>query len=140
MCQKPYLPAMLLTVTAAGVDISADFTPGMIFLITGMADDSNNGIHVLTAVAFSVDTTLTFGASTFATETPGADFKMVLVGFEFAADDAGITNTGGNLPQLTSTADLTDLGLQLGENHIVPAAALMGQNALEGLAQLAFEL
>lgn len=105
------------TMTATGVDITGDLTDGMIFFVSGMTNAANNGLHVLTGSSFSTDTTLTFAGSAFVAETPGADFKMVLVGYEFPADDAGITAGGGNLPTLTSVAntDLTDLGLQVGE-------------------------
>lgn len=103
------------TITATGVDLTADIDVGMIFFISGLANDANNGLAIVTAVAFTTDTTITFAGSTFTTETPGADFSMQLVGFQFTADDAGITAGGGVLPQLTSTADLSNLGLQVGE-------------------------
>lgn len=126
------------TTMSMGSDETANLEPGMIFFITGMTNAANNGLHILTAEAAG---TLTFGASTFTTETPGATFRMRLVGFEFAADDASIdSDPGVALPQLLSTADLSTLGLQVGEFVFIggdTAATQFTNAANNGFARVA---
>lgn len=109
--------ASATTMTATGVDLTSAIDVGMMFFITGATTDANNGLHVVTAVSFSTDTTITFAGSTFTVEASAAGMTMQLVGYEYVADDANVVNSGGNLPTLTSdaTTDLTNLGLQVGE-------------------------
>jgi hypothetical protein len=55
-------------------------------------------------------------AEALSTEVPPTGHKLVQVGFQFAAGDATMTQTGGNLPILGATAkDLTQFGLVPGE-------------------------
>lgn len=99
-------------------DVTAAVKVGQIYMATGFGDDGNNGMHVVTAVAYTTDTAVTMGGSTLIAETTApTGATLTLVGFQYVADDAGITNDGTNLPTLTSVAvsTLAHLGLQVGE-------------------------
>lgn len=98
-------------------DVTADVKVGHILMATGFGDDSNNGMHVVTTVAFTTDTAVTVASTLAAEATAPTGAKLQLVGYQYVADDAGITNDGSNLPTLTSVAagTLAHLGLQVGE-------------------------
>lgn len=89
------------------------FRAGDIILASGFGVAANNGIKVLDAVAAAaVDTVedLTAEAS------PPATAMIRTVGFQGAADDITITNSGSAFPVLGSTTkDFTELGLSEGE-------------------------
>lgn len=94
------------TIQVDGEDLSgvADgFAVGDIVFISGADSDSNNGIHIVTGVSFSTDTTITFAGSTFTTESFSADTKIQVVGYRMDADDASITKNSGELPVLNKT-------------------------------------
>lgn len=94
---------------ASGLSV---FIAGSLVLLSGFATASNNVLNRITAAsgtAPTVATTLTAEAS------PPAAARAQVVGFQFAADDAAIVYSGGALSLTTTVADLTTLGLNVGE-------------------------
>lgn len=88
------------------------FAVGDIVLASGFGESTTNGIHVLDAVAAgAVDTT----SNLVAEASPPAAARIQTVGFEFAASDAEISVSGGIASLITTTKNLTTLGLQIGE-------------------------
>lgn len=73
----------------------------------------NDGLHRVTAV--NTNTSIAVAETLTAEANPPADSKLVVVGFQFSSADATI-DVSGALPKLvTSTKDLTQLGLTVGE-------------------------
>lgn len=90
---------------------TAGFLVGDLVKGTGFAQSGNNGLKRVTAI----DATDVTVAETSFDETPAATASLVTVGFQFASADATIV-VSGSLPTLvTSTKDLTQLGLIAGE-------------------------
>ena len=89
------------------------FYVGSLVFGSGFTNAGNSGLHRVTTVtpntSIAVAETLTTEAS------PPTDSKLVVVGFQFGSADATI-DASGTLPKLvTSTKDLTQLGLSVGE-------------------------
>jgi hypothetical protein len=85
---------------------------GDLIFASGFTNAANNGLKRVTAV----DATDVTVAEALSTEVPPTGHKLVQVGFQFAANDATMTQTGGNLPILGATAkNLTQFGLVPGE-------------------------
>lgn len=88
------------------------FKIGHIVLASGMGLTANNGPWILDAVAAgAIDVT----GNLIAEASPPATARVQAVGFQFAADDAVITYSGGTCTMTTTIADLTTLGLIPGE-------------------------
>lgn len=88
------------------------FLAGDLVFASGFDDAGNNGIKRVTA---SSGTDVTVAESLVTDASPAAAGRLVTVGFQFAAGDAAIANTGA-FPTLTSSVkDLTELGIIPGE-------------------------
>lgn len=94
--------------------LTAGFLVGSMVFASEFALAANNGLKVVDAVVTDVSVSV---AETLVDETPPATANLVVCGHQAAAIDLGVTQaTGGNLPQLTSSAlDFTTLGLIPGE-------------------------
>ena len=79
---------------------------------SGFTNSANNGIFT---VASSTATTVVVDEDVTVDETPPATAKMVVVGHEFASGDAEILTTSGFPTLITTTKDLTQLGIVAGE-------------------------
>ena len=89
------------------------FLAGDLVFASGFTNSGNNGLKLLDAsAAGAVDST----TSLVAEASPPAAARLVAVGFQFAAGDAAIANSGSAFPTLTSAVkDLTQLGIIPGE-------------------------
>ena len=111
----------LIDVEAAGYGMGvgggAKYKAGDLVLGLGFPDDGNNGIGVVTGIL--VDVVQVAGLTIDAAPPAGASLKVV--GFQFAAGDAEISQPGpGSLPQLTSTVkDMTEFNLVPGERMFI---------------------
>jgi hypothetical protein len=87
------------------------FYVGSLVLATGFADDANNGVHYLDAV--TADTSV--GTTSSLVDDASPDGTLTVVGFQGASADLEI-DASGSLPALVSTTkDLTELGVIPGE-------------------------
>lgn len=94
---------------ASGLD---DFLVNHLVLASGFTLASNNGLKMLTTVA--ADGVVAAGLDT---ETPPADAKLQVVGYQFASATLNVAIVGG-LPRLSRASgsfDFTDLGLMVGQ-------------------------
>lgn len=92
------------------------FVSSALVFVRGLVDDANNGLHKLNA-NFASNTTISTADELVDDASPATDATIVVVGYEFASDDAKI-DASGTLPKLTTEAmgtDLTTLGLSVGE-------------------------
>lgn len=117
---------------ASGLD---DFAVGDIVLASGFTNSANNGIHVLDNVASGEVQT----PSALVTETPPAGARLQTVGYQFASGDAEIEVTGGVASLTTTTKDLEDLGLNIGEWVFIggDSAGLAFATSPKGYARIA---
>lgn len=87
---------------------------GDLILGSGFTNAGNNVLSRVTALTSTTAITVSTGLTTEA--SPPAAHRVVVVGFQFAAGDALITNGGTAYPTLTATVkDLTQLGIVPGE-------------------------
>jgi hypothetical protein len=104
-----------ITATTAStyeIDDTTGFSVGSLVFASGFTDAANNGLKTVTTV--TADTSIAV-AETLIAETPPADARLAVAGFEFDAGDAEVDVTG-TLPKITTTTkDLTELGLVPGE-------------------------
>jgi hypothetical protein len=104
-------------VTAASETFTLD-SGGAAFLANDLIQTSNftnaanNGIFT---VASSTATTVVVDEDVTVDETPPSTAQMVVVGHEFASGDAEILTTSGFPTLITTTKDLTELGILPGE-------------------------
>jgi hypothetical protein len=98
----------VITVDADG----DDFLANDLVLGAGFTNSANNAVHV---VASSTGTTVTTGATTTDEAPIPTDASLVVVGHQFASDDAEILTTSGFPTLITTTKDLTQLGILPGE-------------------------
>ncbi len=110
----------IVQVTATGYEMGvaggAKYQAGNLLWVEGFADAANNGLKVVTGV--TGDEVEVAGLVADAAPTAGA--SVLIVGFQFAADDAGVTRTAGSLPTLTTAAaDFTTMGLIPGETIFI---------------------
>jgi hypothetical protein len=89
------------------------FVVGSIVLASGYAESGNNGLHIVTAVNTNVSIEVL--GSTLVTETAPSDATLVVVGYEFPADDLDVVTTGDFASYVSATIDPTTLGLIPGE-------------------------
>lgn len=109
--------AIVLTGVTSGNEITAAAglaaldKAGLILLASGFSNAANNGLLI---VASGTDAEVTV-TNALVAEVPSASATLVNVGFQFTSGDATIVMTG-NIPALeTTVADLTTLGLIVGE-------------------------
>ena len=90
---------------------------GDIIFATGFGVAGNNGLHVVSAVAFATGVTTVTVGSNLTDETTAPDgARLRTVGFQFADGEADITATAGSLPVLTAASKtMSELGLRAGE-------------------------
>lgn len=93
---------------AAGL---GDFYAGQLVLASGFTVPSNNGLKLLSA-ASGTELTLAAGLTD---ETPTSAARVQGVGFQFGSADAELDLTAGVLSLITTTKDLTELELEVGE-------------------------
>ncbi len=86
------------------------FKVNQLVLASGFTNAANNGLKLLSAVASGSVTT-----TGNVVETPPAGAKLEAVGIQFAAADATLTLSGGNLLLNSAAVNLTTLGLNVGE-------------------------
>lgn len=92
---------------------TAGYYVGSLVRGTDFTNTVNNGVKRVTAV--TLDTSVAVAETLVAEATPPVDSKLTVVGFQFSAGDLDVDNTG-SLPAITSTTkDLTELGLSVGE-------------------------
>jgi len=107
------------TTTATGanelynVAETAGFYVGSLIMGSGFDDAENNGLkNVITVTA---DTSVEVTETLVADASPATGAKIVAVGFLFTAGDLDV-DASGTLPRITTTTkDLTELGLTVGE-------------------------
>lgn len=88
------------------------FAVGDIILASGFGIPANNGIKVLDAVAAgAVDAV----ENLIAEASPPAAARIQTIGHQFASDDLTLTVASGVATLATTTANLNDKGLQVGE-------------------------
>lgn len=106
---------------AGGVGSSYEFATGIanifktndLVLASGFGQSANNGLKLVTTDSTATLVTVETG-STAEETTPPAEAKLDKVGFQFGADEVSL-EMNGQRPRLTSTIDLTSLGLIPGE-------------------------
>lgn len=92
---------------------TSDFYVGSLVYATGFTNAANNGLKLVDTVTAS--TSIAVAEDLVAEASPPATSKLVVVGFEGTTGDLEIDATG-TLPALISTTkDLTQLGLVVGE-------------------------
>lgn len=96
------------TVDAGGTD----FLANDLVLTSGFTNSANNALFTVNT---STGTTVVVTENVTVDETPPTDAKMVVVGHEFATADAEILTTSGFPTLITTTKDLTQLGILPGE-------------------------
>lgn len=92
---------------------TAGFYVGSIIMGSGFDDAANNGIK--NVITVTTDTSVEVTETLVADASPAAGAKIVAVGFLFTAGDLDV-DASGTLPTITTTTkDLTELGLTVGE-------------------------
>lgn len=92
---------------------TSDFYVGSLVLASGFTNSANNGVKTVDTVTAS--TSIAVAEDLVAEASPPATSKLVVIGYKGAAGDLDIDATG-TLPALVSTTkDLTQLGLVPGE-------------------------
>lgn len=99
------------------------FFVGSLVFVTGFVNGANNGLHVVTAVVSN--TTIEVLGSSLVTETPPATANIVVVGFEFAAGDLDVDDSGDFATLTTAAKDMTELGLIPGEPFFIGGDAAL---------------
>lgn len=108
----------ITAVTASSETFTVDADGDTLFLVndlvlaSGFTNSGNNGVFT---VASSTDTTVVVDEDVTVDETPPTTAKLVVVGHEFASGDAEILTTSGFPTLITTTKDLTELGILPGE-------------------------
>lgn len=109
---------------------TAGFTVGGLVLAKGFTNEANNGLKTITGV--NADTSIEVAEALVAEGSPPATNSLVVVGFEGTTGDLEI-DASGSLPALVSSSkDLTELGLTPGEWVFIG-----GDNASTQFAQAA---
>jgi hypothetical protein len=117
------------TAETYAIAATAGFLTGSLVYASGFSNSANNGLKTVTSVSTDVDITV---SQDIADETPGAGAQVAVVGFEFDADDAEI-DASQDLPALvTTTQDLTQLGIVPGEWVFVGGDVTGDQFSTEG--------
>ena len=96
------------TVDADGTDFRAND----LVLTSGFTNAANNALFTVNT---STGTTVVVTENVTVDETPPTDAKMVVVGHQFGTADAEILTTSGFPTLITTTKDLTQLGILPGE-------------------------
>jgi hypothetical protein len=89
-----------------------DFLANDLVLAAGFTNSANNALFT---VASSTTTTVVVTENVTVDETPPTDASLVVVGHQFASGDAEILTTSGFPTLITTTKDLTELGILPGE-------------------------
>ena len=108
-----------VTAATPAYDTSDDFTatPGGflandIVFASGFSNSANNGMKTLSAVSSSA---LTTNESLVDENSPPAEARVIMVGHQFAGDDLEVDASSGFAKLVTTSKDLTELGLVPGE-------------------------
>lgn len=111
---------------ASGLDV---FKTNDLVFVTGCTNAANNGLKTVTTATATVLTV----SETLIAETPPNVAKIVRVGHQFAAGDLEV-DAAGSLPQLvTTTKNLTELGIVPGEFIYVGGDTAVMQFATSGM-------
>lgn len=110
---RPYWLRSDVSATTTGFTVTggapSDVKAGDILFARGFANGANNGLFIVDSVSSN---TITTTATSQVAETGGDAASLYLVGHQFADGDLAV-DSDGNL--VTTTADLTDLGLVRGQ-------------------------
>lgn len=98
--------------TYAIVGANALYQAGSLVLAAGFGQAANNGLKTVTAVS---GTLATVSNTLVAEASPPTTAEVQAVGFEFASGDATLNVTAGVVTFGTTTANLNDKGLNVGE-------------------------
>lgn len=89
------------------------FLAGSLIFGSGFTNSANNGLKTVTAV--TLNTSVEVADGSLVAETPPADAKIVVVGYQAVQGDIDVTSTGDFSTYTSTTLDFTTLGLEPGE-------------------------
>lgn len=111
--ERNAIPSVAAPANTYALTNTAGFSVGTLVNATGFTNLGNNGLKRVTTVTSNASITVT--ESLVAEAAPPAESSLIAVGFQFNAADA-VINVAGLLPALiTTTKNLTELGLTPGE-------------------------